>query len=374
MDIYLNRYQRIAVTLGILLILGLLIYLLRGVLLPIFIALFLAYLLDPVIDRMEARRINRSLGIVILAAVAFVVIGSLAAFFLVQTQREIADLIQKMPAYLDAAHDRLNPLALQYLGRDIPWTFDDLFAEARKYLNQIDPSALKPVSAIVARISSSTWALLSWAFGLVIIPVFLFYFLRDWDRMKLQVTAYIPLDYRDYIREKIRAIDDVLSAFFRGQITVAAILGVIYSLGLLALGVDLAVIIGLASGIAFIVPYMGTALGIVAASIMVFLEFGFSWRIPGAWAVFALGQSLEAFVLTPRITGEKVGLSPIAVIFALMVGAELLGFLGILIAVPVAAVVNVIFKDLLERYRNSSYFLERTADNQTQPPKKDNPQ
>ena len=355
----MTRNQRLGVTFGIVALTCLLLYLLRGALVPIFIALFFAYLLDPVVDLMERHRLNRSTSIVILATVVLVVVGSVGTFVTIQTEREGADLVQNMPSYLHSAHERLNPLAIQYLGREIPFSFEEIFNEARTYLQDISPTALKPVTDIIASVSTSTWAFFTWLFGLVVIPVFLFYFLRDWHKMTARVAEMVPLSYRGYVLEKAHTINGVLSAFFRGQLTVAGILGLIYSVGLLSLGVNLAVVIGIGSGILFILPYVGTAIGVTSASIMVLLQYGLTWRLPACWAVFAVGQSLEAFVLTPRITGEKVGLSPVAVIFSLMIGAELLGFLGILIAVPVASVANVILRDLVERYRNSEYFLSR---------------
>jgi predicted PurR-regulated permease PerM len=139
------------------------------------------------------------------------------------------------------------------------------------------------------------------------------------------------------------------------------VLGVLYSLGLMIVGIDLAVVIGMAAGALFIVPYLGTVIGVVAASVMAILKFGIGWQLVGVWAVFAIVQLFEGTLLTPKIMGDKVGLSPVVVIFALLVGSDLLGILGMLMAVPAAAVIKVFIDEGIDRYRNSEFFLENDS-------------
>lgn len=358
-----KKLWRIGTLIAIILVIIGLIYILRAALLPVCVSLLLAYLLDPLIDRMEKRKLNRSAAILLLAGAALVLIGVLGTFFLVQAEREIVKVAHDLPEYLTRVQLQANPLARKYLGVELPQSYTEILEELKKQAGQVDPSALKPVSSALSRITqeitSRTLAFVGWVVGLLIIPVFLFYFLRDWDILKLRVLEFVPLAYRDYLAEKARQVDEVLGAFIRGQLTVCAVLGVLYSIGLLIVGVDLAVVIGMSAGIGFIIPYMGTAIGVVAATVMSLLEYGVSWQLVGVWAVFVIVQVFEGTILTPRIMGEKVGLSPVVVIIALLVGADLLGFLGLLIAVPLAAVINVFVKDALVRYQNSPFFLEK---------------
>jgi predicted PurR-regulated permease PerM len=343
-----------------------LLYVLRNALIPVAVAVFLAYLLDPVIDRLQARKIPRSAAIFILAGVLFAAVAVVGGFLAVQAQRELVALFNDLPKYFETIQVKLVPLASQYLHITLPATLSDAINEAKAQLGHIDPAALKPVSNLVGKITRSTLAFVSWALGLVIIPVFLFYFLRDWDKLKAGAVEYMPHSYRDYVVTKARQIDEILGAFMRGQFTVCVILGVLYSVGLMLTGIDLAVVIGLSAGILFIVPYLGTILGIVAASVMALLKFGLSWQLLGVWAAFGAAQLLEGTVITPRIMGDKVGLSPVVVIFALLVGADLLGILGMLIAVPCAAVIKVFVQEGLTKYRGSEFFLGKDA-----PDKKD---
>ncbi|MBU1881590.1 AI-2E family transporter, partial [bacterium] len=331
----------------------LLTYILRSVLLPVLIALLFAYLLDPVIDRLERWRLNRSLAILILAVVVLIVVGTLGGFLALQAQQEMVAFYKKLPDYLNRIQTDFVPWVETTLNITLPHTMEEFAGELRTNLLNIDPASLRPVTTFASKLSSSTLALISSILGLIIIPVFLFYFLRDWDKIMTQVLALIPLKQRDYVLTKAAKIDEIVGAFIRGQLTVAITLGILYSSGLVIIGLDLAVVIGMLAGIGFIIPYLGTVLGIIAATVMALVQFGIAWQVLGAWAVFGVVQLFEGTILTPKIMGEKVGLSPVAVIFSLMVGAKLMGVVGMLIAVPAAAVLNVFINEALARYRQS---------------------
>lgn len=352
-----KRMRRAAIGLAIAAVVIGLLYLLRNALVPVFAAMVLAYLLDPLIDRLEARKINRSAAILMLAGVVTVAAVFLGGFLLVQAQRELVEVFHNLPGYIERVQGRMGPFMSEHLGVELPESFEGAVTEVKNQVKSLDPSALKPVTTVLGRITSSTVAFVSWMVGLFIIPVFLFYFLRDWDLMKVAAADYVPVPHREYVIDKARKIDEILGAFMRGQLTICLVLGVLYSLGLLAVGIDLAVVIGMFAGLAFIVPYLGTILGVAAASVMALLEHGLSWHLLAAWGVFGGVQIFEGTILTPRVMGEKVGLSPVIVIIALLVGADFLGLLGMLVAVPAAAVAKVFFEDAVERYRNSEFFL-----------------
>jgi predicted PurR-regulated permease PerM len=364
-DIIISRKQlwRIAIVVAVAAVSIGLLYLLRNALIPVFVSLLLAYLMDPVVGKLQSKYINRSFAIVILAVLLVVTLWVAGTLIVVQTEKEIVDLSKDFPQYLQRAEEKIEPLAQQYLGIETPKNIDEMMSQVGTYVSKLDVSALKPVTDFIGKATSKTLHYLGLLFELIIIPVFLFYFLRDWQDLKNKVKGYIPFAYRDYLVAKFVQIDEVLGAFIRGQLTVCLLLGLMYSVGLWIVGTDLALVIGITSGLAFIVPYMGTILGIVAGTILTLLEFGLSWRILGVFAVFGVAHAIEGGILTPRILGNKVGLSPVVVIIALLVGADLLGFLGILIAVPAAAVLNVFIKDGLERYRKSSFFLEPAKNN-----------
>ena len=302
-----TRAKRALTGVGILLLLGVTLYLLRNALIPVFAAIILAYFLDPVVDWFEARKVNRSFAIFLLAGIVVTILVVAGTFVTVQTQRELVDLYGAMPSYLEKLQTKVAPFVLEHTGYQIPESFELMVADFEAWIKEIDPAALKPVSNALGRLSGQTLAFVGWLLGLMIIPVFLFYFLRDWDTMKIKVVDYIPLDYRDYAIDKAQKTDEILSSFLRGQITVCIILGVMNSIGLSIVGLDLAILIGMTAGLLSIVPYMGNAVGIVVATVMALLQFGFGWQLLGVWGVFAVVQTLEGNLITPKIVGDKVG-------------------------------------------------------------------
>ncbi len=192
--------------------------------------------------------------------------------------------------------------------------------------------------------------------NLLLVPVFTFYLLRDWDRAVAGVDALIPAPQRPLVRRVSREIDGRLQAFVRGQLTVCLALGVLYSIGLLVVGIDLAIVVGMLSGLLFIVPYLGTAVGIVAASGLALLAFGVDWHLVGVLGVFGGVQLIEGMVLTPWIVGDKVGLHPLVVMIALLVGGNLFGIAGMLLAIPVTAAAQVLLVEWIQAYRASDAF------------------
>lgn len=335
------------------------LYFLRLALIPVFIALFLAYVLDPVVNRLEGKRIHRQGAIFILAFATIILLGLAVVFLLYEGQKEVVSLYRNMPRYLAKIQEEYGPLVRKYMGVAIPRSFDEIFTQMKAQLGKVDPGGLKPMTNLISELTTRTITLLGWVFSLSLTPVFLFYFLRDWDELKSKLAGYVPLAYRDYLIEKARQTDEVLSGFIRGQMTVCLILGVLYSLGLRLIDVNLAIVIGMLSGAAYIVPYLGTVVGVVAACAVSLLQYGLDWHFFAVWLVFGVVQALEGSIITPKVVGEKVGLSPVVVIIALLVAGNLLGFLGVLIAVPAAAVLNVFVKDGLGRYKKSAFFLEQ---------------
>jgi predicted PurR-regulated permease PerM len=224
------------------------------------------------------------------------------------------------------------------------------------------PGVAAGISAWLVSLWSKTGAIVASALNLVMIPVFTFYFLRDFDIMRLATIEYIPLAHRDFILSRATKMDDVVGAWFRGQVEVAVILAVLYALGLgivfglMGVGVTAGISIGILTGLLNIVPYFGFAIGFVLSLSVVLLEWSGVAPLVGVLAVFAIVQGLEGYIITPRIVGEKVGLSPVVVIIVLLLGGEVLGLIGILLAIPVAGIVRVLLPDLVEMYKSSHFY------------------
>jgi predicted PurR-regulated permease PerM len=197
--------------------------------------------------------------------------------------------------------------------------------------------------------------------NLVLIPVVTFYLLRDWDAMVEGIRTLVPRKIEPVISGLAREIEEVLGAFMRGQLMVMLALGLIYAVGLWLVGLDLAFIIGMIAGLLSIVPYLGTAVGVIAAVIAALFQFQDVFHTVMVLVVFAAGQSLEGMVLTPRLVGDRVGLHPVAVIFAVLAGGQLFGFLGILLALPVASALNVLVRHLHQRYTSSSMYNDNSG-------------
>lgn len=333
-----------------------LLYLLRTVLTPVFLSLLLAYLLDPLIDKMEARRIPRTVAISIFVGATLVVVVAVLLVIIPIAQREISSAVAAFPYYFARFQENITAWLGKIFGAHLPTTLDEIIRDISSNLDKIPPTVVTPFAELIKKLFSNTMYLVLGLLNLVVVPVFTFYFLRDFDRMKERAATLVPVAYRDWTVEKFRQMDETLGAFLRGQLTVCTVLALLYSAGLVMTGIDMAVVIGVLSGYLFIVPYLGTIFGIVAASIMALLKFHDLLHLLGVWGVFAGVQFFESYFLTPRIVGEQVGLKPVSVIIALLIGGSLFGFLGILIAVPTAAVLKIFADDLLELYRQSEFY------------------
>jgi predicted PurR-regulated permease PerM len=211
---------------------------------------------------------------------------------------------------------------------------------------------------VLGSISAGGQVMLHWLMNLILIPVVTFYLLRDWDVLVEGIRTLLPPTAEPTVSRLTREIDEVLGAFIRGQLMVMLALGLVYTLGLWALGLDLAFIIGMSAGLLSVVPYLGTFVGVVAALIAAMFQFQDIFHPLMILVVFLIGQSLEGMVLTPKLVGDKVGLHPVAVIFAVLAGGQLFGFLGILLALPVASALNVLVRHAHQQYRRSVLFRE----------------
>ena len=328
-------------------------WVLKAALTPLAAAFVIAYLLDPVIDRFESRGIRRSIAIFVLLALSTLALAGLLLFVIPKLQREIGALAERMPAYLDQLNTVVIPQLENRFHLQLPHTLDDLIARVRS--GEI-PLPLEELRGLVEGAFRYVTGTVSAAVGLVVIPILAYYLLVEFDHLVARAAQYVPPRSRPYVTEKVQTVDRLVSGFLRGQLLVAASLGVLYAIGFSLIGLDLAVGVGLLAGALALVPYLGSAFALAAASVLCVLKFGFDGHLLAVFAWYAICQTLESFVLTPRIVGHSVGLHPAVVIVALLIFGDLFGFLGLLIAVPGAAVVKVFVEEALATYRRSSLF------------------
>ena len=342
--------------LATLLISGGLLYLLSPILMPFVASAALAYLGDPLVDRLELvrfgrYRLPRTAAVTVVFLVIFLVLLLLLIFLVPQLEAQISALLKKLPGYLTWLRDQLLPWLHQHLQIDGGLTDLDML---RDLLAKHWQQAGGIVAGTLGSVSRSGLALLAWLANILLIPVVTFYLLRDWDRLIAGLRALLPRDSAATWVTLAQESDSVLSAFLRGQLAVMAALSLIYVCGLWLVGLDFALLIGLFAGLVSFVPYLGLILGSLTAGIAAVLQYQGLDGLPGVVTVFLVAQLLEGSVLTPRLVGDRIGLHPVAVIFAVMAGGQLYGFFGVLLALPVAAVAMVGLRHVLARYRTAA--------------------
>lgn len=332
---------------------GFLIYLLQPILSPFLIAALLAYLTDPMADKLEAKGLGRTPAVVVVFLLMTSVMLLLVVWLLPKLGHQLQVMIKLVPEVFTLAQTVWIPWVETNIG--VSLTGFDL--ESLKLLmtgHWQQTGGL--VKDLFSSVSQSGMALAAWVANIVLIPVVMFYLLRDWDLMMERIGHLLPRNVEQKVKLWALECDEVLGAFIKGQLLVMLALGIIYSLGLWSVGLDLALLVGMLAGLASIVPYMGFIVGIVAAVVAAMLQFNDLTMLAWVGAVFAVGQALEGMVLTPLLVGDRIGLHPVAVIFAIMAGGQLFGFVGILIALPVAAVIMVLLRHLHQGYKSSKLY------------------
>ena len=340
--------------LAVFVVVSILIYLLAPILMPFISAAVLAYIADPLVDKLE-KKMSRSIAV----SVVFFVLSLSAILVLLiilpLVEKQIVVLAEKLPLYIDRAQNYLLPLLKDKFDFDV----------ARFDLNMLKQSfseywkAAGGIAAnIVSSISHSGIVLVGWIANFLLMLVVTFYLLRDWDILVAKVHALIPRKNEKVIVVIAKESDEVIGAFFRGQMLVMLALSVVYTVGLMIVGLDTALLIGVLSGVVSFVPYLGFIVGITIASIAALMQFQEAMPLLYVAIVFMTGQMLEGMLLTPLLVGDKIGLHPVAVIFAVLAGGQLFGFVGILLALPVAAVIAVVLRHVHESYTQSELYAK----------------
>ena len=340
--------------LAVFVIISVLIYLLAPILMPFISAAVLAYIADPLADKLE-KKMSRNLAVSVVFLVLSLIAILLMLIVLPLLEKQIIVLAEKLPLYIDRAQNYLLPLLKDQLGLDVA-TFD---LNMLKQSLSADWKAAGGIAAtLLSSISQSGLILAGWIANLVLMLVVTFYLLRDWDSLMAKIHALIPRKNEKTIVVIVKESDEVLGAFFRGQMLVMFTLSVVYTIGLMLVGLDTALLIGGISGMVSFVPYLGFIVGIVVAGVAALMQFQDIMPLFYVAVVFLTGQMLEGMLLTPWLVGDKIGLHPVAVIFAILAGGQLFGFVGILLALPVAAIVAVVLRHVHERYTESELYAE----------------
>ena len=350
MNLTLNqRYMIAAVALALFLV----VHFLGPVLTPFVVSMVLAYLGDPLADWLESRGLSRTLSVVCVFILIFsLIIGVLLIIIptLVHQIKTVIDLLPELEVWIEG---NLLPYLQKFISVD--GSMVDL-AQLSKKLSEQWQKAGGLLASLGVSVSRSSMALMGFAANLFLVPVVAFYLLRDWDKMMANLGMLLPRNVEPVAVRLLKECDDVLGAFFKGQLMVMVALGVVYSLGLGLIGLQFAILIGMLAGLASIIPYMGFALGFAAALIVALFQFDGLSGMAMVVAVFVFGQAMEGWVLTPMLVGDKIGLHPVAVIFALMAGGQLFGFIGLLIALPMAAIIMVLLRHLHRNYKASDLY------------------
>lgn len=348
---FYRRVQFTAIALGI----AWLVWLLAPILTPFVFAALLGWLGDPLVDRLQATGRSRNTAVALVFSVMLLLLVLALLVLVPLIARQIVTLVESWPQYrawfTGWFAGQFASWLLAHTGFDLMAWLDTehLVALLREHWQGAGGLAV----SVLGFVSRSGITMLLWVTNLVLIPILAFFFLRDWDRFVERVAALVPRGHLATVTRLAQESDTVLGGFLRGQFLVMAALAVLYGVGLWLVGIKVGVLIGLVAGLLSFVPYLGPA-SVVLMGVVAALVQGLGWQgLIGVGVVWAVAQVVESYLLTPKLVGDRIGLHPMAVIFAVMAGGVLFGFLGMLLALPVAAVANVLLRFSVERYRGS---------------------
>lgn len=325
---------------------GLLLYLLSPILAPFLLAAILAYISDPLVTKLQGRRVPRALGTVIVLLCLFAMVVALFLILLPLVIKESTLLAERMPGFIERINSELLPWLREKTGLAIQ--LDS--ATVRKLITDGVKNSEGLPEKILSSLTLGGMAIVGFFANLVLVPVVLFYLLRDWPILVERIDQLVPRRWHERISTLAREVDAVLAEFLRGQLSVMLLMSFYYCIALWIAGLEFALPIGVVTGILVFVPYLGVTIGLVLATIAAVMQFG---SIAGAipvWIAIGVGQVLEGFVVTPWLVGDRIGLHPLAVIFALLAFGQLFGFFGVLLALPASAALLVWLRHVRQDY------------------------
>jgi len=359
----MNKHTNTVWLVAVLSVFGI-IYLLGPILTPFLIAAILAYIANPLVNKIEAIqfhstrakfsfKLSRTIATLLVLLFLFAVLIIILLIMIPLLQHEIVQLSQKIPVYLNAAKTNLEP----WLQKNFGVSADIDPAQIQAILTENWKTTGNFAKNIALSLSSHGMTVIGWLGNLVLIPLVLFYLLVDWNILLQKISALLPRSLLGKTQEIGADIDAVLAEFLRGQLTVMLLMSVFYATGLWLVGLEFALPIGILSGLLGFIPYLGFGLGLTLAVISGILQFGNLHDLIPLLVVFGIGQLVESMALTPWLVGDRIGLHPLVVIFALMAGGQLFGFTGVLLALPVSAAIAVGFRHAKQKYLSSHFYL-----------------
>ncbi|HWK44384.1 MAG TPA: AI-2E family transporter [Stellaceae bacterium] len=350
-----RTWLRSAFWIGGLLLVAIFMWLLSGIMLPFVAGLAIAFFLDPMADRLERLRLPRSVAAFIVLLVFFMAVIAALVLLVPLIQAQVTQFIAQLPTYVQAVTAQANRL-IDILNEQL--NPDDV-AKLREAASARAGDALSALGKVLTSVVTGGVAVANILSLVFITPIVAFFMLRDWDRLVARIDSWLPRQHLHTIREQALLIEETLSGFLRGQAMVCALLGIFYGLALTVIGLNFGLVIGLFTGFLIFIPFLGGLTGAVLSVGLAFAQFG-DWHRPAVVAaVFVVGQGLEGNVLTPKLVGDSVHLHPVWIIFALLAFGALFGFVGVLLAVPLAAVIGVLMRFALKQYLTSPLYDPR---------------
>lgn len=338
--------------LGITVLASVLIYFLSSILAPFLLALILAYIFDPLVDRLQSLKINRAWGALIILSLILTSMIALIVVLIPMFQQEFALLSERLPDFFARLNQQLAPLLKKYLGMKVKF---DLPA-----LGQTIANNWKEAGEFGGKLFSSLkiggLAIVGFIVNLVLVPVVLFYLLRDWDVMVQKIDHLIPRRWHAEVSKIAREVDNLLAEFLRGQVLVMFLMSIFYVVALWLVGLNFALPVGIVTGVLIFIPYVGSTIGLIFATLAGLIQFDTFTDLLPIWGVFFVGQLLEGYVVVPRLIGDRIGLHPVTVIFALLAFGVLFGFFGVLLALPASAILVVGWSHLKQKYLASGFY------------------
>ena len=338
--------------LAVALVVGGLLYLLSPILAPFLFAAILAYILNPIVERLAGKRVPRTLAVLLVMLGLLVLIVAFALVVLPLFTKELRLLAERLPAFIVWLNQHFAPVLERHLGVEVRFDVDTV----RRLASELMADNQDLVGRLLGSLKIGGLAVVAFLVNLLLVPVVLFYLLRDWHALRERADRLVPRHMHAKTREILREVDVVLAEFLRGQLTVILVMSVYYVLALWLARLEFALPIGLITAALVFIPYVGALLGFVLGSIAALMQFDSLWGLAWVWLAFGIGQTLEGMAVTPLLVGKRIGLHPVTVIFALLAFGQLFGFFGVLLALPASAALLVALRHLRRAYLASSLY------------------
>ncbi len=326
---------------------------------PFVLALLFAYILNPAVRFLERRGVPRGIGAAVFSLFLFIALAGILFGAIYILMLEIPQLVNNIPTYIDTFRNEYFPYISRTLGLGPGYDFNTLIGKLKQEVSNLSPESYGSALGHVLHLVAGTLNLFLLVLTLFLIPIFMIYLLMSWNQMKQDAMGLMPEGYREYVVEKLKEVETVLRDFIKGQLLVALIMGLLYCAGFYFAGVDMPILVGMGAGILNLVPYLGTTLGGLTAVVLVLLKYHDAFHPLVVIGIISVVQALEGYLITPKVIGHKLGLHPLIIILSLLVLGKLLGFVGILLAVPIAAVVKVFLTGFIKSYMKSEFYTEK---------------